>query len=127
PGGEDGPTVNDWPAAGAAVAGQDGKPTRALVRALDARQPLRRGVAAEALWQSGLAEPQAAVRRLLKDPEPGVRVRVALAMAAAREKEAVPVLIALLSEAPPEQAALADDYLRRVARPPAPAPPPGRP
>jgi HEAT repeat protein len=118
---EDELTVNELAAALAAVAVQDGQPNPALVKALDDRQPLRRGVAAEALWQSGLAEPQAAVRKLLKDPEPGVRVRVALAMAAAREKEAVPVLIALLAEAPPDQAALADDYLRRVAGTQAPA------
>jgi hypothetical protein len=62
-----------------------------------------------------------AVRRLLNDREPEVRLRAALALAAAGDREAVPVLIALLDRLPPQQAGLAEDLLYRLASDKAPA------
>src|SRR5262249_40926590 len=55
------------------------------------------------------------VRKLLGDPEPLVRLKVALALALVKEKEAIPVLIALLGELSPEQAWPAEDLLLRLA------------
>ncbi len=99
----------------AAMALHEGKPHPALLAAL--RDPLaaRRVVAAEALVQAGLPGAAGKVGPLLKDPEVGVRLRVALALAGARHKEAVPVLIDLLAQAPAEDAWKAEDVLRRLA------------
>src|SRR5262249_21279061 len=54
--------------------------------------------AAEALCRAGTADHRAKVRPLLKDPEAFVRLRVGLALVEAKEKEALPVLIALLND-----------------------------
>jgi hypothetical protein len=70
---------------------------------------------AEALCLAGRSEHLPAVRRLLRDPEPAVRLRVGLALAGTREREAVPVLIDLLAELPAEQTAPIEEYLLRIA------------
>jgi hypothetical protein len=68
------------------------------------------------------------VRKLLEDPEPLVRLRVALVAATRNDKEAVPVLIALVSELPLEKVGLVEDCLLRLAGDKAPeAPKPGDP
>lgn len=97
-----------------------GKPDPAVLRALEDKAPARRSAAAEALCQGPAGEHTGAVRKLLKDTDAAVRLRAALALAGRREREAVPVLIALVGELPPEQAGQAEDYLRRLAadRPP---------
>src|SRR5439155_14024255 len=56
-----------------------------------------------------------AVKPLLQDPDVKVRQRVALALAACKEREAIPVLVALLGELPQNQAWQAEDVLRRLA------------
>src|SRR5437763_827931 len=75
----------------AAVAVKDGKPDPAIVAALSDKSPLLRGSAAEVLTRAGVASQKEAVRALLKDPEPSVRLRVGLTLARARDKEAMPV------------------------------------
>src|SRR5262249_14382642 len=62
------------------LAVRDGKVDAALVRALDDPLPARRAVAAEVLADVGTAEQRAAVRKLLTDPDPAVRLAVALAL-----------------------------------------------
>jgi hypothetical protein len=98
-----------------AVAVRDRKPEAALVGALSDKDPVRRAAAAEALCRADLPAERSALTKLLKDPDPAVRLRVALAFAAAKDKEAVPVLIDVLGVLPPEQAWPAEDVLRRLA------------
>jgi hypothetical protein len=99
----------------AAVAVRKGRPDSVLVHALADRHPAVRAVAAEALCRAGPAEVQHAVRRLLHDADALVRCRVAVALVEAREKEAIPVLIALLADAPPREAACAEEALNILA------------
>jgi HEAT repeat protein len=99
-----------------AVVAHDGKTDPAILAALKDPAPARRAAAAEALCQVPGGEHLPAVRPLLKDADPTVRLKAALALAGAREREAVPVLIALVGELPAAQAALAEDYLLRLTR-----------
>jgi hypothetical protein len=94
---------------------KDGRPDPALLKALADKNPARRGGAAEALWRGGRDDERKAVRKLLEDPDPAVRVRVALAMFDAREKESVPVLINLIAEAPRDSAWRVEDALYALA------------
>jgi HEAT repeat protein len=98
-----------------AVAVKEGTPNAALVKALTDEAPARRAVAAEVLAQVGGADQRGAVRKLLTDPKPTVRLRAALALAQAQDAAAVPVLIGLLADAPPQQARQIEDYLMGVA------------
>jgi HEAT repeat protein len=93
---------------------KEGKPDAALVKALEDKLPLRRGAAAVALCRQP-GEHVALVSRLLKDPNPEVKMRAALALASIRDKEAVPVLIASLEELPLNDGREVEDYLARVA------------
>jgi hypothetical protein len=99
----------------AVLAVRDGKLDPALVTAMADSLPLRRAVAAEVICQAGPPEQRVVVRPLLKDADPDVRLRAALALAGAQDREAIPVLIALLTEVPVDQAELAEDYLRHAA------------
>jgi hypothetical protein len=99
----------------AAVARRGGRLEPALVRALGDKRALQRAAAGEVLCRVGGAEHRAAVRKLLRDPEPTVRLRVALALVAAQDKDAVPVLIALLTELPLEQTWRVEELLYRIA------------
>lgn len=67
------------------LAVSDGKVDPALVRALDDPLPARRALAAEVLAKAGGAEQRLAVRKLLRDADPTVRLRAAFALAAANE------------------------------------------
>jgi HEAT repeat protein len=104
------------------VAYADGKPAPALVKALEDAVPTRRGAAAEALCEGPLGDLRPAVRRLLQDPDATVRLKAALGLAGARDKEAVPVLIALVGELPYAQSAPVEEYLHRLAAGKAPTP-----
>jgi HEAT repeat protein len=97
-----------------------GKPDPVVLRALEDKSAVRRAAAAEALCQGPAGDHLDAVRKLLKDADATVRLKAALALAGRREREAVPVLIALLADLPMEQAGPAEEYLRRLAadRPP---------
>jgi hypothetical protein len=95
-----------------AVASSDGKANPVVVKALEDRTAARRAAAAEALCNAGASDAFAAVRNLLKDADARVRLRTALALAGAQQKDAMPVLIALLTELPQGQAADVEDGLR---------------
>lgn len=94
---------------------RDGKPDPLLLQALSDKVGLRRLAAAELICQAGAKDHLPAVRKLLGDPEPLVRMRVALAMAELKEKEAVPVLISLLADLPAEHGWQVEEYLLSVA------------
>jgi HEAT repeat protein len=99
-----------------AVAYPDGKPAEALVKALEDKSAVRRGAAAEALCLGPLGDNLPAVKKLLKDPEPAVRLQTALALAGGpHDRDAVPVLISLIGELTSEQSAPAEEYLLRLA------------
>jgi HEAT repeat protein len=121
PFGEDEGTLGEVQDALAALAFPDDRPDPALVAALASPTPALRAVAAEALCQPGHPEQRAAVRKLLADPDGTVRLKAALALAAVRDREAVPVLIALLGEMSRSQSALAEEYLQQLAGDRAPA------
>jgi HEAT repeat protein len=131
--------VEEIRAALAGVTMRDGKPEEVVVKALQVKVAAKRAAAAEALCRAGALQKQEAgpsllnylddkaprmslmagvpeqVRRLLKDADLTVRLRVALALADLKESEALPVLIALLGDLPPETAWQAEDILRAVA------------
>jgi HEAT repeat protein len=107
-------------AALAAVAVHEGKADPALVAALGDSQAVKRGAAGEVLCKTGVKECWPAIRKLLEDPDPGVRLQVGLALAFAQEKEAIPVLIDLLVQVPQAQAWRVEDLLYRLAEDKAP-------
>jgi hypothetical protein len=110
----------------AAVALRDGKPDPDVVAALADKDADRRAAAGTALARAEADDLRAAVRKLLDDPEAEVRLHVALALAFARDRQAVPELIDLLGELPPEDAWRAEDVLRALAAEKAPTVPLGR-
>jgi HEAT repeat protein len=99
----------------AVIAIRNGKADKDLLVALRDKFPARRAAAAEALIQAGVTGQKKALTRLLKDPETPVRMRVALALVNAKDKEAVPTLIDLLAELPPEEGWKAEEVLRQIA------------
>ncbi|HZT82898.1 MAG TPA: HEAT repeat domain-containing protein [Gemmataceae bacterium] len=99
----------------AAVALRDGKPDPALVKALEDPASLKRAAAVEALCQPGADQALPAVRKLLKDPKPAVRLRAALALADHRDPAAVETLVQLLGELPNVQGKQAEEYLLQLA------------
>jgi HEAT repeat protein len=112
---EDDCVIDEIVVALADMARQEAGAGSALVNALTARLPETRGVAADALCRAGLTEHQPAVRKLLGDSDANVRLRAALTLAAVKDREAIPVLIALLAELPQEKAWRAEDFLVRLA------------
>jgi HEAT repeats/PQQ-like domain len=94
-----------------AVAVRDGRPESALIRALTDEVPARRAAAGAGLCRAGIKAQLPAVRKLLQDPDPGVRLRVGLALADLGEKDALPVLIALLDVLPRNLLAPVEDLL----------------
>ncbi|MGL4554633.1 MAG: HEAT repeat domain-containing protein, partial [Gemmataceae bacterium] len=112
---EDNASYQEIQAALHAVAVRDGKIDPALFEALKDPNAVRRGTAAQAVSTAGGPEVYAAIRPLLKDPKPSVRLGVALALVGAYDAEAVPVLIELLAELPPALRPPAEDYLNVLA------------
>jgi hypothetical protein len=98
-----------------AVARGDGTPDAAVVAALQDKLPVRRAAAVGALLRSGTAEQRRPLRKYLEDPEPLVRLEAALALVDARDRDAVPVLISLLTELPLDRCWDVEDVLCRVA------------
>jgi hypothetical protein len=90
-----------------------GAPGPAVRAALARPEPIQRGAAGAAVAALDTGRPLA--QPLLADREPTVRLRVALALATAGDRSAVPVLIDLLAELPPEQSWPAEDLLERLA------------
>jgi HEAT repeat protein len=99
----------------AAVAIRDGKPEPAVLAALSDSSARRRAAAAEALCRAGGAEGLTAVHKLLGDADLSVRLRAATALAAAGHKDAVPVLIDLVTRLPREHSWQAQEVLVRLA------------
>jgi HEAT repeat protein len=97
------------------VAVHDGKAATAVLAALHDPVPVRRWTAAVALCQAGGVQQVGRVRPLLQDLKPTVRLQVALALGRLHEADAVPVLVALLSEVPARQAQQVEDFLRSLA------------
>jgi hypothetical protein len=99
-----------------AVAVRGGRPEAALVAALKDRAAVKRAAAGSALVCVGAAAQLPAVRALLQDPDPAVRLRVALALVTERrDKDAVGKLIDALEHLPPERLWAAETLLIRIA------------
>ncbi len=122
---EDAELVDEACRAMAASAVRMGQVDPALVRALGDQSPLRRAAAGEALTRAGAADQRPAVEKLLQDADAGVRQRVGLALLEAGDRAAVPALIALLGDSPPEQGDVVEEYLRLLAGEKAPSVSPG--
>jgi HEAT repeat protein len=90
-----------------------GEPQPALVLALRDTTPARRAAAACVLGRLGDKAPEA--KKLLGDSDPRVRLRAAQGRASAGDRDAVPVLVRLLVDTPPELAWQAEELLQRVA------------
>ncbi len=99
----------------AAIGCTDGKADPVLVRALEDKIAVRRAAAAVALCRGKADDQLPAVRKLLRDADPTVRLRTALALAQRGDERAVPVLIALLADLPLEQVWEAEDVLTALA------------
>lgn len=125
PASEDEVVAEEVRAALAALAVRDLKADPALVAALSDALPGKRAAAGVALCRANAPGQMAAIRKLLDDPEPIVRMRVALALAVTREKEAVPVLISLLARVDARDRATIDALLHRLAEDKAPNVPSG--
>jgi HEAT repeat protein len=93
----------------------NGRADGALVQSLNDPEPVRRSVAAESLTKGAKTQSRESVRKLLKDANLSVRQSVAAALTIAGDKDAVPVLIELLSELPPDQSWTAQDLLNQIA------------
>jgi hypothetical protein len=87
----------------------------ALSAALPDPQPARRSAAAYVLGRVGDPEQRATVHKLLADSDPKVRLRAAQGLIAARDRSAVPVLVALLTDAPLTLCWQAEEQLFRIA------------
>jgi HEAT repeat protein len=104
------------------LAVHDARAVPVLLKALDEKIPVRRSAAAVALVRRGGADNLAAVKKLFKDADPDVRFRTAMAvLTAARDKDSVPVLIALLAELPQDKVWQAEETLVFIAGDKAPA------
>jgi HEAT repeat protein len=97
------------------LAAKDPKALATLAAALTDKQPARRAVAACILGRRGDATRKAAVRGLLKDPDPEVRLRAAQGLLAGRDTAGVPALIDLLADPAVEVRWQAEELLRWLA------------
>ncbi len=95
----------------------------ALIQALTDKVPLRRAAAGEALAR--LPEHVEAVRKLMQDGEPSVRLRVSLALACSGDRNVVPFLIDMLPQLTRDQAWQVEDVLYRLGGAKVPQLPPG--
>jgi HEAT repeat protein len=98
-----------------AVALADGKPDAAVLKALANAIPTRRAAAAEALCQAGGRSQHEAVRPLLRDADPSVRLRAAIALASSGDGASVATMIELLPGLPAEIALSGVDFLTSLA------------
>ncbi len=104
-----------------AIAAPGGKVEPAVVKALADKVASKRAAAGEALARARVTEQLPAVRKLLKDPDPAVRLQVALALVPLKEREVVPVLVDALGYFGPEQLWPVQEILDRLAGDKAPA------
>ncbi len=104
-----------------AMAMKDGKADPAVLKALEDKVPVRRAAAAEALAFAGGPDERDAVRKLLKDTDPTVKLKAAVALTSTQDKDSVPALIAMLTELPGPLSGQAEEQLRLIAGEGAPA------
>lgn len=104
-----------------AVAMVSGKAEPVIIGALGDKRAVKRAAAAEALIRAKSGEHLSVVRKMLRDPEPSVRLRVALSLLPLKEKEIVPALVNVLEHLPPDQLWRAEEVLVRLAGEKAPA------
>jgi HEAT repeat protein len=102
------------------AADKDGKPDPVMLKALSSPHAIVRHAAGQSLAK--VAAARESVRKLLKDESVGVRRRVALALLNARDKEAIPVLVALTGSDSDDDAVAAEDALAGLAGEKAPEP-----
>ncbi|HTU91669.1 MAG TPA: HEAT repeat domain-containing protein [Gemmataceae bacterium] len=98
-----------------AIGMREGKAESALMRALTDAVPIRRGFAARVLCQVGGRAERAAVRPLLKDAKPSVRMMAALSLTDLHDAEAMNVLIDIIAVLPPEGRKRVEEYLSELA------------
>jgi Spy/CpxP family protein refolding chaperone len=84
-----------------------------LVQALTDKSPLRRVAAGEAL--ANLPEHDEAVRRLIQDAEPLVRLRVSLVLVCSGDRRVVPQLIDIVPQLTRDQVWQVEDVLYRLS------------
>ncbi|MFO0969558.1 MAG: HEAT repeat domain-containing protein [Gemmataceae bacterium] len=99
----------------AAVALEGGKVAPEFVKALGDSLAARRAAAAHVLAKVAFKEHRLELVKLLADGDPRVRFKTAVALAKHHEKEAVPVLIALLDKAPAADVASIEVMLQKLA------------
>jgi putative pyrroloquinoline-quinone binding quinoprotein len=108
-----------------AIARSRGEVHRILLRALASTERAQRTAAGITLCRLDTGEYWPAVRKLLQDADASVRLQVACELVSAGDRQAVPVLIDLLTQLPVEQAEQAEELLYRLAGPNAPPMPLG--
>ena len=112
---EDAKVAGEVEAALIAVAAPGGKLHPKLTEALKDEVAARRAAAAEVICRVGTPEQRKAVKPLLKDPRPTVRLRAALGLARRHEVEAVAVMLDLLGELPGEHRSRCEEFLTELA------------
>jgi HEAT repeat protein len=95
---------------------ESGTADPAVVNALGDEHPLRRATAVALLAEDNLAPHRDAIRKLLLDPAPSVRLRAALVLAKVDDPQAVAALIALLGDVGDgETRSAIEDFLTELA------------
>jgi hypothetical protein len=94
---------------------RDGKVDPALGAALREKAPVKRAAAAMLVGWAGTSEQRAAVKGLLGDGDPRVRLSAARGLLAARDRTVLPTLLALVKDAPLPVAEEAEGLLARAA------------
>lgn len=112
---DDDTVVQEIESALLAIAVTEGKPDSALLKSLADAVPIRRSVAASVLCKIGGGAGRDAVRPLLKDAKPSVRMQAALSLTELHETEAMPVLIDVIAVLPPEGRKRVEEYLAELA------------
>jgi HEAT repeat protein len=87
----------------------------AVVTALSDEHPLRRATAVALLAESNLAPHRDAIRKLLLDPAPSVRLRAAFVLAKSDDPQAVATLMSLLGDVGDGETRSIEDFLTELA------------